>query len=128
MSIPIKIFISNQAYEGKLINTNDEVSLLFTTENGRYYILATAISVKITLSGEVGYKLTINKMGRSHLSVCYGETYAYPTDLTLLSFEFISNKDGGKIAVTYSIADDEYNQIEPNDDNINSFELTYKTV
>ena len=123
MSISVKIYIENLAIDGKLIRSNEKNSLLFDHDNGKYLITANPKSVKISRSGEVGYELFVEKFGKAHLSLVYGETKTFPTDLCLLKFISLHDDKGGKIEISYSIPpsyeDDE-------DETSQSFSLEYK--
>ncbi|MBR2989066.1 MAG: hypothetical protein IKC64_05030 [Clostridia bacterium] len=126
MSIAVKIYIDNQVLNGKLIRSADKNSLLFDHANGKYLISANARSVKISLSGEVGYELFIEKFGEARLSLVYGENKTFPTDLKLLKFISSHDDNGGKIEISYFVPplyDD-----EDEDETPQAFSLAYKIV
>ena len=126
MSIAVKIYIDNQVLSGKLIRSADKNSLLFDHNNGKYLISANPKSVKISLSGEVGYELYIEKFGEARLCLVYGENKTFPTDLNLLKFVSTHDENGGKIEISYSVAP--YYDDDDEEETVNSFCLTYKTV
>lgn len=122
MAIPVTIYIQNTAYQGKLIEKDNGVSLFFSNENGRYFIVANPKGVKISLTGEVGYDLKIEKGGYSSFSLCYGETHTYPSSIVLHSYDYSFDGKRGRIAVSYSLEDDGYEDME---DNGQVFDLSF---
>ena len=125
MATPVTIYIKNSSYYGSLLAKDNGVSLFFSNENGRYYIVANPSGVKISLSGEVGYNLNIEKGGCSTFSLCYGETHAYPASLNLHAYAYSFDGERGYIAVSYSIEDDGY---EDMDETGQIFEISFSCI
>ena len=90
---------------GKIIRNGDKISLLFSNDNGRYFITASSNEVSISLTGEVGYSLVLNEKKTTYLSVSYGGNNTYPVPVTTHYLRFSLSETSGILEAEYSTSD-----------------------
>ena len=115
--------------DGKMMTDNSKTSLLFSNENGRYYVVIENNSVYLSLSGEVGYTLTLQKGKLTYLSLSYGGTKTYPSPVTTETLNCEIYSTYGKVDATYSLSDnnEEYDGCEDDESTqTQSFSLSWK--
>ena len=118
MSKNVSIFMTdNTEIPGKLVENGNKISLLFSTENGRYYIVIDGDDIAISLTGEVSYKLTLNEKKVTFISFSYGANSTYPAPVTTHYIRYSSSKTSGMIEAEYSTSDydEEYDGCEEDD-------------
>lgn len=82
MSKSAEIYLNElPAVKGKTVLTTNGATLMFSTEAGRYYVTLAANEIKITLSGEVGYCLTLAPERTTGLSLETNGLRSYPLDV-----------------------------------------------
>ena len=133
MSKNVLIYMSglNAPIEGKMMAEKGKTSLLFSNENGRYYVVITDKTVSVNLTGEVGDALTLEKNKLTSLSLSYGATKTYPTPITTQALSIQSFASFGKVDATYSISDydENYDGCEEDDrETVQSFALSWKVI
>ncbi len=118
MSKTVSIFMTdNTEITGKLVESENKTSLLFSTENGRYYIVIEKDLISITLTGEVSYKLTLSESKVTFISFSYGANTTYPAPVTTHYIRFSKNSTSGMLEAEYSTSDydEEYDGCEEDD-------------
>ena len=118
MSKTVSIFMAdNTEIPGKLVETDEKTSLLFSTENGRYYVVIEKDLISISLTGEVSYKLTLSESKVTFISFSYGANSTYPAPVTTHYIRFSKNKASGMLEAEYSTSDydEEYDGCEEDD-------------
>jgi hypothetical protein len=131
MSKNVLIYMSGLSVpvEGKMMAEKGKTSLLFSNENGRYYVTIENNSVHLSLTGEVGYSLTLQKGKLTYLSLAYGGTKTFPSPVTTETLNCEIYSTYGKIDATYSLSDNnvEYDGCEDDEDvQTQSFSLSWK--
>ena len=133
MSKNVLIYMSGLStpVQGKMMQEKGKTSLLFSNENGRYYVVATNETVSVSLTGEVGYSLSLEKNKLTALSLSYGATKTYPTPVTTQTLYIQVSATYGKIEATYAISDydENYDGCEEDDrETVQSFSLSWQVT
>lgn len=115
MNKSAKIYLNDlPGVDGKAVITARGTSLLFSTETGRYYATLAQDEIKITLSGEVGYTLTLARGRTTGLSLEANGNRSYPLDVETheLSVETLSDRITAHAAYSVENGDEEWEDHE----------------
>lgn len=99
---------------GKAVLTETSTAVMFSTEAGRYYVTLSANEIKIALSGEVGYTLTLARGRTTGLSLETNGLHSYPLDVETreLFVEKLNDRISARAAYSVENGDEEIEEHE----------------
>lgn len=115
MSKSAEIYLNDlPAVRGKAVLNPGGATLMFSTEAGRYYVTLAANEIKITLSGEVGYSLTLARGLTTGLGLETNGLRSYPLDVETheLLVEKLSDRITARAAYSVENGDEEVEEHE----------------